>query len=31
MKDYKRLTDRDITKETKQKLCIVLCDTRRGA
>lgn len=29
MKDYKRLTDRDITKETKQKLCIVLCDIRR--
>lgn len=29
MTDYKRLTDRDITKETKQKLCIVLCDIRR--
>lgn len=29
MKQYERLTDRDITKETKQKLCIVLCDIRR--
>lgn len=29
MNNYKRLTDRDITKETKQKLCIVLCDIRR--
>lgn len=27
--EYERLTDRDITKETKQKLCIVLCDIRR--
>lgn len=26
---YKRLTDKDISKETKQKLCIVLCDIRR--
>lgn len=29
MNEYKRLTDKDISKETKQKLCIVLCDIRR--
>lgn len=29
MSEYKRLTDKDISKETKQKLCIVLCDIRR--
>ena len=29
MKDYKRFTDKDISKETRQKLCIVLCDIRR--
>lgn len=26
---YKRLTDKDISKETRHKLCIVLCDIRR--
>lgn len=29
MREYKRLTDKDISKETKQKLCSVLCDIRR--
>lgn len=29
MSEYKRLTERDISKETRQKLCIVLCDIRR--
>ena len=29
MSDYKRLTEKDISKETKQKLCIVLCDIKR--
>lgn len=29
MSEYKRLTEKDISKETRQKLCIVLCDIRR--
>ena len=29
MSEYKRLTDKDISKEVRQKLCIVLCDIRR--
>lgn len=29
MSEYQRLTEIDISKETRQKLCIVLCDIRR--